>query len=1856
MVRALPYVCVRSFRFPRVVSLIVPALVWLVAGGFFTFATQASAQDAYTVTVTTDDASGVAANCPANGSGANCSLRDAIQAANTDASGSTITFAVTGTITVVSTPIVISPTANLTLTGPGENQLTISGGSAVTPFGIATTSATVAISGVTFAQGYDAAYLNGGAMIVASGTVQISNTAFVGNSAVSGYSGGAIYNSGNLTLSGDTFQGNSASNGGAVYNGGTLAVVGCTFTGNTANYGGADYNNNSTTQIINSTFATNSASAGGALYNNSGATLAVSDSTFVTNAASPGVSISDTGGTLTVNNSIVTGTTDCSGAGCPLNGSNGNVVGDPNVNLSSLANWGGPTQTFLPLSPSSTHCAGSSSLLPTDPTTGATLNDDQRGFPINSGCVDAGAAQANYMTVATTNDTFDSGSSCTGAATSCSLRDAVYLANQAGLADINFAQGLSGSITMSPVSAVEPTGAVNIIGPGANVLTIVGDGTDPVFVVTGQSNISGLTITGGANPSGTGGGVLDSGNLTLSNVMVTGNAAAGGSGGGIWVNASPASLILNNSTVANNTASEGGGIYASGPATISESTIANNTATDTGGGIFNNTGPMVATNTTVSANTAGRDAGGLYQNAPFALFNSIISGNIAPSGTDIDGTIAYTASSSQIGNPAPALAVLGNYGGATPTMIPLPGSAAICAGSAALLPAGISTDQRGYANVNTTYTGSACVDAGAVQTNYTGVVWAGATQAGSAPSTPTYYGNATSPIGPPAVTAAIVDNGVNSVPGIPVTLSVSGPGSATITNNPLTSTAAGAAFAVTPSQVGTYTASISPITVHGSYAITANPAASLVISAAGAATFTAVNPVFAGLGTGSATLSATVSPTSGGATVNEGSVSFTVSGPGGSMGSAVSAPVSAGTASVLFTIPAGTAAGSYTITAQYSDTAGPGGLYLTSNGSGTLTIGKATPTVYIWPTASAISYGQTLASSTLSGGTASVAGTFVFTVPTTAPPVGTASQSVTFTPSDTTDYNTVTGTVSVTVNQGTATVTAWPMASAVTYGQTLASSTLTGGTASVPGTFAFTTPTTAPPVGTASQSVTFTPTDSTDYSAAVGSVSVTVNKATPTVSAWPTASVITYGQTLASSTLIGGTTSVPGSFAFTTPSTAPAAGTASQSVTFTPTNAADYNAVISTVAVTVNKATATVTNWPTATVITYGQTLASSTLVGGTAAVPGSFAFTTPTTAPPAGTSSQSVTFTPTDTADYDTAAASISVTVNKATATVTLGNLTQAYTGSPLSATAITTPAGLTVTFTYNGSSTAPTAAGSYSVVGTISNANYTGSASGTLLIGKAGLTLTAQASPANVVYGVAVTLTGTAVPSITEATAGSFSFVIDAGTANVLTLPAASYQSGTASAVDAALRAGAHTVTLSFTGSTDYSAANSASFPFVVGQVSPTVVWSPATSISYGTSLAGMLNASASASAQPVAGTWNYTAQPAGGTVVAVNASTILGAGNYTLAATFTPTDSVDYKTVSSARSLSVVGNTLTVAADDATRVYGTPNPAFSGAVTGAVNGDSFSESFTTAATATSNAGKYLIIPSATGSNLGYYTVVVKEGTLTVTQAGTTTSLSASATSINPGSSVTLSAVVMSATTGTPTGTVKFYAGSTLLGSATLNGGAASYSTTALPAGATDAVTAVYSGDINFTSSSTTASTPVTVAPLDFTLTAGPASQGGAAGASYTYQVTVDPMYGAYAGTVNFAASGLPSGAAASFSPSSLAANAGKQTVSMAISTSTTSAAVHEPALGRKLGTVALAFLLLPLFGARSMRRQGRRLGGFVCLLLLALAGTAATATLTGCGAQYNAAKTPQSYTITVTATSGSIQHASTVTLELH
>ncbi len=145
-----------------------------------------------------------------------------------------------------------------------------------------------------------------------------------------------------------------------------------------------------------------------------------------------------------------------------------------------------------------------------------------------------------------------------------------------------------------------------------------------------------------------------------------------------------------------------------------------------------------------------------------------------------------------------------------------------------------------------------------------------------------------------------------------------------------------------------------------------------------------------------------------------------------------------------------------------------------------------------------------------------------------------------------------------------------------------------------------------------------------------------------------------------------------------------------------------------------------------------------------------------------AGGLNQSLTVSYTDNTNAGTASASASYagdsnhtgnndskqfTITQATATITLGNLYYLYDGQPHGTTATTSPAGLSgVTVTYNGSTTAPSAAGLYSVVASLTNANYrAANATGTLVINAAPVvTITAPASGAAYTKGSTVSFTG--------------------------------------------------------------------------------------------------------------------------------------------------------------------------------------------------------------------------------------------------------------------------------------------------------------------------------------------------------------------------------------------------------------------------------------------------------------------------------------------------------------------------------
>jgi hypothetical protein len=236
-------------------------------------------------------------------------------------------------------------------------------------------------------------------------------------------------------------------------------------------------------------------------------------------------------------------------------------------------------------------------------------------------------------------------------------------------------------------------------------------------------------------------------------------------------------------------------------------------------------------------------------------------------------------------------------------------------------------------------------------------------------------------------------------------------------------------------------------------------------------------------------------------------------------------------------------------------------------------------------------------------------------------------------------------------------------------------------------------------------------------------------------------------------------------------------------------------------------------------------------------------------------------------------------------------------------------------------------------------------------------------------------------------------------------------------------------------------------------------------------------------------------------------------------------------------------------------------------------------------------------------------------------VSQAASTTSVAVS------GSNQTLTARVASVS-GVPTGTVSFYEGTTLVGIGTLANGVASFVLSAVPA-ANVALSATYAGDANFAGSSSTAVTLLTVGATSGTLTAGKTGS-----VTDVLNVAVAP---GYAGTVQFACSGLPTGATCSFAPSTVTFSGTGTTgsVTLTIQTGVTTTAMLE---GDRRGMELAAVIGLP--GLLLAGIGGRRRGWAGLLMLAMLFGVGAG--LVGCAGGSPAATTAPATVTTPAGTS--------------
>jgi IPT/TIG domain-containing protein len=845
----------------------------------------------WTVDTLNDDSTTSPATAQSNcgsGNSNTCALRDAILAAG---SGDTIVFnsGLTGTITLGS---VLNIETSMTINGPGSSLLTVSGNHTTQVFMIGQSSpATVSISGLTIANGNS---VQGGG-IFNYRTLTVTNSAFSGNTAGSG---GGIWNNATLTVTNSTFSGNTAASvGGGIWTNDTATVTNSTFLGNSApdqsGSGGGIANDSGALTVTNSTFSGNSASYGGGIANFtlfSPGVLTANNNIFSGNAAAnfPGASPSGAGiynyykdgsGSVSASYNVFYNNLDTGGSedDCGNCFSPNSKVG-ANPNLLPLGYYGGPTETMALLPGSAAICVGNAAYVPSGVTT------DQRGFALDatcsSGSVDAGAVQTNQYVVTTVQDNADSSPECaSGTGTTCSLRDAIGLADSlpnTGGADITFLPSLtsagSQTITLGAGTAgdqglPEMTGQVNILGPGANWLTISGNNDTKVGTVlrfqpattSVTAMLYGLAVAGG-NTGGVAAGIYSGGSLTVIASAISGNSANGPGAGGGGIYAASGTLTLTGSTVSGNSVTcsgsgclpvSGGGIATAGGAvTLTNSTVSGNSANGPGaggGGIFINSDTLALTNSTVSGNsvTCGSGCaiagGGIFNDSgTLTLANSIVAGNststsggASASYADINGTYTDNGgnaadNSSSATSPYQSAILLSalqynGIGATLQTMIPLPGSMAICAGKQSNIPSGVTTDERGYPNTNTTYSGynstTRCVDAGAVQTDYTSVGFV--TQ-----PTNTVVNTAITPSPAVEVEETNASTGAtDGVSGVQVALTYSGgsseiatPANLTATTAPTTvgmATVNEATFSgLDPNTVGTgFTLSISPITV-----------------------------------------------------------------------------------------------------------------------------------------------------------------------------------------------------------------------------------------------------------------------------------------------------------------------------------------------------------------------------------------------------------------------------------------------------------------------------------------------------------------------------------------------------------------------------------------------------------------------------------------------------------------------------------------------------------------------------------------------------------------------------------------------------------------------------------------------------------------------------------------------------------------------------------------------------------------------------------------------------------------------------------------------------------------------------------
>lgn len=241
-------------------------------------------------------------------------------------------------------------------------------------------------------------------------------------------------------------------------------------------------------------------------------------------------------------------------------------------------------------------------------------------------------------------------------------------------------------------------------------------------------------------------------------------------------------------------------------------------------------------------------------------------------------------------------------------------------------------------------------------------------------------------------------------------------------------------------------------------------------------------------------------------------------------------------------------------------------------------------------------------------------------------------------------------------------ITSLPKASSITYGQKLSESSLSGGKANVEGVFSWVEPKTIPNAGKQEFSVKFTPSDK-NLSTKIVKVNITVKKATAKIIKKPTASTITYGQTLSKSSIKGGNTGdISGYFTWANGDKRLNAGSYKQEVLFVPYESNNYEKTTLIVPVTVKQAPVSVEVYPSASSITFGQPLSASRISNLETNVDGTFDWISPSDKLSAGVHICPLIFRPFS-SNYEPKILNVKVSVKKAIPNLVRHSFMQQYT-----------------------------------------------------------------------------------------------------------------------------------------------------------------------------------------------------------------------------------------------------------------------------------------------------------------------------------------------------------------------------------------------------------------------------------------------------------------------------------------------------------------------------------------------------------------------------------------------------------------